>query len=74
VDLLITDVVMPEMNGRELREKCLQDPELQKPRILFTSGYTDEIRIQPENPGGFLAKPYTITQLTERVRKLLAQA
>ena len=70
--LLLTDVVMPEMNGRELAEQLvLQSPNL---RVLYMSGYTDEAIVQRGAlaPGThFIGKPFNPAQLTRMVRKVL---
>ena len=72
LDMLITDVVMPEMNGEELSRRIRgMCPQI---KILFTSGYTEDI-IAPrgvlENGTHFLSKPYRPTQLAEKVRGIL---
>ena len=72
IDLLLTDVVMPEMNGPALAQRLIGlRPEL---RVLFISGYAD-MAAQPY-PGnenvGFLSKPFQASALTVRVRQLLA--
>ncbi len=72
VHLLFTDVVMPDMNGRELAERLLaRQPRM---RILFTSGYTADIIgrhgiLEPETE--FLPKPYGPKDLARRVREVL---
>jgi CheY-like chemotaxis protein len=75
LDLVITDVAMPRMNGRELAE------QLQRTRpglsVLFISGYTDDemVRrglIEPKHP--FLSKPFTPDILSGTVRLLIDQA
>jgi two-component system cell cycle sensor histidine kinase/response regulator CckA len=75
VDLVITDVAMPNMNGRELaaRLKTLR-PQLP---VLFISGYTDDdmVRrglIEPHSP--FLSKPFSPEALAAKVRLLLDRA
>ena len=72
VDLLITDVIMPGMNGRRLAEELLRrQPGL---RVLFTSGYTANVILQHgvlEEGVEFLAKPYSAQALAQRVRGLL---
>jgi PAS domain S-box-containing protein len=72
IDLLVSDVVMPEISGPKLAERLLQkEPRL---RVLFVSGYADEeIRVRGLSPDdvGFLAKPYTAEALTRRVRRIL---
>jgi CheY-like chemotaxis protein len=72
IHLLLTDVVMPQMSGRELADKLRQlRPGI---RVLFMSGYADK-RITRDNqfePGtAFIAKPLTIEVLTQQVRRLL---
>jgi len=72
IDLLVTDVVMPGMTGRELADLLQRArPGL---KVLFTSGYTDDI-IAPKGvlDGGiaFLPKPFNPRTLRERVRQLL---
>jgi CheY-like chemotaxis protein len=72
IDLLITDVVMPEMNGRELTNRLLSRyPEL---GTLYMSGYTSNV-IAPrgvlERGICFLQKPFTKDSLAEKVREAL---
>lgn len=75
VDLLFTDLVMPQMNGRALAEMLTANrPGL---RVLFTSGYTDdhEVRqgvITDELP--FVRKPFTFDTLLAKVREVLDAA
>lgn len=71
-DLLITDVVMPQMGGRELAEKLKE--RLPDIKILFTSGYTDDavIRYGVIEPNtNFIQKPFTFDALNRKVRELL---
>ncbi len=72
LDLVITDVVMPEMNGREFADRLLQIRPQTK--ILFVSGYADEVLRQAgisilSTP--FLPKPFTLKQLDFKVQKML---
>jgi len=72
VDLLVTDVVMPRMGGRELASRV----ETAKPgiRVLFVSGYTeDAISHHGILEAGleFLQKPFTTDDLLRKVRKVL---
>ena len=72
IDVVVSDVVMPRMSGREMAAVLLQArPDL---RFLFISGYPDDAG----NPrdfvgaaGDFLAKPFTPAALVERVQSLL---
>ena len=72
IHLLLTDVIMPQMHGRELAEQLrVSRPEM---RVLYMSGYTDEAIGQHGvlAPGVvFLPKPFTIEDLTQRVSEVL---
>jgi PAS domain S-box-containing protein len=72
VHLMLTDVVMPGMNGRELARRIQAvRPSL---RVLFSSGYTENVIVQHGvlEPGiAFIAKPYSTESLTARIRELL---
>jgi two-component system, cell cycle sensor histidine kinase and response regulator CckA len=75
IDLLVTDVVMPKMNGRELAERLTQ--LIGDVRVLYTSGYTDSEIVQDGmlQPGtAFLQKPFTVAQLADKVKSLLEGA
>ena len=72
IDLLLTDVVMPGINGKQLADSlCSKRPDL---KVLFTSGYPDDV-IAPhgvlENGLNFLAKPYSPYALARAVRRVL---
>jgi PAS domain S-box-containing protein len=72
IDLLVTDIVMPEMSGRELAETLLdRRPDL---KILYMSGYTDDEVLQRGVRGrevGLLRKPFATDELVRRVRTAL---
>ncbi|HTS49941.1 MAG TPA: response regulator [Bryobacteraceae bacterium] len=72
IDLLITDMIMPQMGGRELVDRLrAQGRDL---KILYISGYTDDTTVYAaELPPGsaFLQKPFTLGALLEKVRGLL---
>ena len=71
VDLVLTDVVMPRMDGPELSRHLAQTrPEL---RIMFMSGYSEDplVRRIESMDGLFLPKPFTSARLLERVRTAL---
>ena len=73
IHLLMTDVVMPEMNGRELAKALLVDnPGLKR---LFMSGYTADVIAHHGvlDPGvHFLPKPFTPAELAAKIREALA--
>jgi len=72
MNLVLTDVVMPSMSGRELVQKLLAKyPHL---RVLYMSGYTDDIITSGGvlEPGlAFLQKPFTPASLAQKVRDVL---
>ena len=72
IALLITDIVMPRMSGRELAEKILQaNPNM---RVLFSSGYTDDkfmMRGTEDKFMDYINKPFTSETLAHKVRQLL---
>lgn len=73
-ELLITDLIMPRMNGRELAEKVLQ--KFPNCRVLYASGYTDNHIVHKgslEQGINFIQKPYSISQFTHKVRQILDQ-
>jgi two-component system, cell cycle sensor histidine kinase and response regulator CckA len=72
IDLLITDVVMPQMNGRELADTMMS--ENQKMKVLFISGY-DERAVseggRADQKIAFLAKPTSTDSLLLKIRQLI---
>jgi len=72
VDLVLTDVVMPGMNGKELARAVQEIAP--KTRVLFTSGYTANVIVHHSVLADgieFLPKPYSVDALTRRVRDVL---
>lgn len=71
VALLVTDIVMPKVDGRELAVRLQKEnPAL---KILYTSGYTENAILHHGilEPGiAFLAKPFTLTQLMRKIREV----
>lgn len=72
IDLLLTDMVMPGLNGRDLAQRILE----QKPRlkIIYISGYTDDMLLSTGalGPGmSFLRKPLKPDVLAGRIREVL---
>jgi len=72
IHILITDVVMPQMGGRELAARLRQvAPGL---KVLFVSGYTDSAIVHHgvlDAGTHFLQKPFTVEQLAGKVREVL---
>lgn len=72
IDLLLTDVVMPEMSGKELAER-LSNRWSDVP-TLFMSGYTDDIISHHgvlDDPDRFLEKPFTPEMLVAKIRQVM---
>ncbi len=72
IHLMVTDMVMPEMSGRELADRL--KPSRPNMKVLFMSGYTDKAMLhQGElDPGmAFLQKPFTPQTLARKVREVL---
>jgi CheY-like chemotaxis protein len=71
IDLLVTDVVMPELGGRELAEAAIKmRPGL---KVLFMSGHTQDVILKEgvQQGAAFLHKPFTPMQLAQKVRDTL---
>jgi two-component system cell cycle sensor histidine kinase/response regulator CckA len=71
IDLLLTDVVMPEGGGRRLADRLIERcPTL---RVLFMSGFTehDSVRDDRELPATLLTKPFNAAKLEAAVRRAL---
>jgi CheY-like chemotaxis protein len=74
IDLLLTDVVMPGMNGREMADRIHEImPQL---RVVFMSGYTEhaltqEGQVDPQFE--YLQKPFTLKSLTQKLAKVLGE-
>jgi CheY-like chemotaxis protein len=73
VDLVLTDVIMPGLNGRELAEQL--QTRLPSAKVLFMSGYTEDViacRGVLHSGVAYIQKPFTPAALSAKVRDVLA--
>lgn len=69
IDVLLTDVIMPEISGQELASKVrLRWPSV---RVIYTSGYPGEELKDMHQDAAFLQKPFTPAELMEKIRQVL---
>ncbi len=72
IDLLLTDVVMPDLNGKELYERLADRlPDL---KVLFMSGYTGNVIVHHgviDEDINFISKPFGVSDLASKVREVL---
>jgi two-component system cell cycle sensor histidine kinase/response regulator CckA len=75
IDLVITDVVMPGLSGHELVQQLLSTRPATK--VLYLSGHAEETvasPLAPHGPKAFLQKPFTLQNLSRKVREVLGPA
>ncbi len=73
-DLIITDVIMPGMNGPSMIERIMQNHSDIK--VIFISGYAEDVFMHSygaERSFNFLAKPFTLKQLASKVKEVLSR-
>jgi CheY-like chemotaxis protein len=72
VDLLVTDVLMPRMGGKELAERAkAANPDL---KVLFMTGFSDEAAKQQGlwvDEFAYIQKPFTVNSISEKVREVM---
>ncbi len=71
-DLLVTDLVMPGMSGKELSD--MLENQIEDLKVLFASGYTESNIVQDgilQEGINFIHKPYSLHSLTQKIRSLL---
>jgi len=75
IQLVMTDVVMPQMGGTELAEQIIR--KYPKIKVVFISGYSEQAtvsrRIQDKEIG-FIQKPFSLHELASKIRKIIDQA
>jgi DNA-binding response OmpR family regulator len=74
IHLLVTDVVMPQMSGREVVMRLA--PGRPNMRVLYLSGYTDDLILQHgalEPGAAFLQKPFGAAELARKVHEVLSR-
>ncbi len=72
INVVLTDIIMPQMNGVEMIEKII--PEFPDTKVIFMSGYTDNTVDEYElidKSNNFLQKPFNAKTLVEKIRKIL---
>ncbi len=75
IDIVLTDVVMPQMSGIDFAQKLM--PNYPGTKVLFMSGYTDNVIIQQElldKNKNFIQKPFNTKALIQKVREILDQS
>jgi PAS domain S-box-containing protein len=74
IDMVLLDMIMPEMNGKAVYEKMKEiDPNV---KVLLSSGYSIEglaTEILDRGCDGFIQKPFTLSELSERVTEILGK-
>ncbi|OQY30923.1 MAG: hypothetical protein B6241_15115, partial [Spirochaetaceae bacterium 4572_59] len=72
IDLILTDVILPDLNGKELYERASQ--MRREIKVIYMSGYTDDIiTFQQEGIINFIHKPFTRKKLIRKLKEVLSQ-
>ena len=73
-DLVVLDVMLPDINGKEVCQRVRSDPSLEAVKIVCISGMVEQNKIQELRDAGandFLQKPFTVDKVLERACELL---
>ncbi|MBY0407094.1 MAG: response regulator, partial [Rickettsiales bacterium] len=74
VEVIVTDVIMPGMNGPTMIDKITQ--QYPNVKVIFISGYAEDIFVNnygTERSFNFLAKPFTLKQLAQKIKEVLGK-
>jgi two-component system cell cycle sensor histidine kinase/response regulator CckA len=74
VDVIITDVIMPGINGPTMIEEVA--PKFPRVKVVFISGYAEDVFVKSygsEREFNFLPKPFTLKQLASKVKEVMAK-
>src|SRR5438270_6607560 len=71
IDVLLTDIVMPEISGQELASQVRS--RWPHARVIYTSGYPSDELKGMQGDSAFLQKPFTPHELMAKIREVLAQ-
>lgn len=74
-DLVLLDIMMPEMSGNEVAEKIRQNPKIKNQKIAFltvvTLGEEGETTIEKLKPADYIQKPFKTADFRKRIKKLV---
>ena len=69
IHLMLTDVLMPRLNGPDLARRLRSSrPGM---RVLFMSGYSERLRLELDGESAFIQKPFSVDALASKIREVL---